>query len=110
MEEEKAKKLINSRKHIKRKIEQNPSYKTNYQIRMSNKLCLARLTDFAKTKSVNIGNSKHRCSIVKVCNSVAMEGNDLCEYLCHIRDNHDVGRKATRLKNQLTKKPWPGHR
>jgi hypothetical protein len=47
---------------------------------MSNKLCMARLTDFAKTKSVNIGNSKHRCSRVKVCTSEAMEGNDLCEY------------------------------
>jgi hypothetical protein len=41
---------------------------------------MARLTDFAKTKSVCIGKSKHRCSIVKVCTSEAMEGNSLCEW------------------------------
>lgn len=41
---------------------------------------MARLTDFAKTKSVCIGKSKHRCSIVKVCTSEAMEGNTLCEW------------------------------
>jgi hypothetical protein len=41
--------------------------------------CLARLTDFVKTKSEPIGTSKHRASVVKMCKRVTMDGSKLCK-------------------------------